>query len=174
MIRSLTLFAHLVGMLTLFAALALELVGLESLRRSSTRGDGSPWIRVFRALPRVYGIALGVILVTGIYLAARVGVHGFAFVRASFGAMVLIGIAGGPLIRSRMRAIAQDEDPHAFRLRASDALLRASIRTRIALGLAIVYLMIAKVGVTGSLVALSVALVAGVITTVVEPNPSGA
>jgi hypothetical protein len=72
----------------------------------------------------------------------RVGVCEFAWVRVSVGAMVLMAIGGGPLIRSRMRAIARDEDSDAFRRRASDSLLRASIRTRIALGLAIIYLMI--------------------------------
>jgi len=86
----------------------------------------------------------------------RVGVHEFAWVRVSFGAMLLMGIAGGPLIRSRVRAIARDEGPEALRRHASDPVLRASIRTRIALGLAIIYLMIAKVAVGGSLVAIGV------------------
>jgi hypothetical protein len=85
--------------------------------------------------------------------------------------MVLMAIGGGPLIRSRMRAIARDEDSDAFRRRASDSLLRASIRTRIALGLAIIYLMIAKVGLGGSLLAAGVMLLAGVITSVYNPRP---
>jgi hypothetical protein len=95
----------------------------------------------------------------------------FAWVRVSVGAMVLMAIGGGPLIRSRMRAIARDEDSDAFRRRASDSLLRASIRTRIALGLAIIYLMIAKVGLGGSLLAAGVMLLAGVITSVYNPRP---
>lgn len=168
MIRSLILFAHIIGMLTLFVGLGLEFVSLESLRRSSTRDES--WIRMFRALPRVYGIAFGLILLSGIYLAARVGVYEFAWVRVSFGAMVLMGIVGGPLIRSRVRAIARDEGSDALRRHASDPLLRASIRTRIALGLAIIYLMIAKVGVGGSLLATGAALLAGVIMSVYNPR----
>ena len=161
MIRSLTLFAHITGMLTLFAGLGLELVALASLGRAAGRDDATPWIRLLRALPRVYGIAFGVILLSGIYLAARVGVHGLAWVRLSFAAMVLMAIAGGLLTRSRMKAITRDESTEAFRRYASDPLLRASIRIRVALGLAIVYLMIAKAGASGSLLAIGVALLAG-------------
>lgn len=170
MIRFLLLFAHIVGMLTLFVGLGLELVSLESLRRSSTRGEASPWIRMYRALPRVYGIAFALILLSGIYLAARVGVHGFAWVRVSFGAMLLMGIVGGPVIRSRVRAIARDEASEALRRHASDPLLRASIRTRIALGLAIIYLMISKVGVADSLLVTAVAVLAGVMASAYDPG----
>ena len=161
MIRSVTLFAHLTGMLTLFAGLGLELVSLASLERVAGRDDAAPWIRVLRALPRVYGIAFGVILLSGMPLAARVGVFGLAWVRVSFGTMVLMAIAGGPLTRSRMRAIARDESSAAFRRHTADPLLRASIRIRVALGLAVVYMMIAKTGISGSLLAIGVALLVG-------------
>jgi hypothetical protein len=112
------------------------------------------------------------ILLSGIFLAVRVGVHAFAWVRISFGAMVLMSIIGGPLIRSRVRAIARDEGSEVLRQHAADPLLRISIRTRIALGLAIIFLMIAKVGVAGSLVAMCVALLAGLITSVYDARPA--
>ncbi len=162
MIRSLLLFAHIVGMVALFVGLGLELVSLEFLRRSGTRSEASPWIRIYRVLPRLYGIAFGLILLSGIFMAARLGVHQFAWVRVSFLAMLLMGIAGGPLIRSRVLAITRDETPEGVRRHASDRLLRASIDARIALGLAIIYLMISKVGVVDSLLATGLALLAGV------------
>jgi len=148
-------------MLTLFAGLGLELVALASLGRAAGRDDAAPWIRLLRALPRAYGIAFGVILLSGIYLAARVGVFELAWVRVSFGALVLMAIAGGLLTRSRMKAITRDESAEAFRRYASDPLLRASIRIRVALGLAVVYVMIAKTGASGSSLAIGVALLAG-------------
>jgi hypothetical protein len=159
MLRSLVLFAHIVGMLTLFVGLSFESLSLESLRRSSTRFEASPWVRMFGALPRVYGIAFGLILISGIYLAARADVYALAWVRISFGAMLLMGVVGGPLIRSRVRALQQASDEHR---NASDTILRASLRTRVALGLAIVYLMIGKPGIGNSLLVIGLALIFGV------------
>ena len=137
MIRSLLLFAHIAGMLTLFAGLALELV------------SSSLSTRVNKALPRVYGIALGLILLSGIVMAARVGVHQFAWVRLSFVTMLLIGILG------RFRS-------------------RASIHFRIALGLAVVYLMISKIALSGSLIVIATALLAAAMITLYNRQPSGA
>src|SRR5215475_6533611 len=104
-IRSVILFAHIVGMLVLFVGLALEWISLESLRKSSVLGTGSRWVSVLRALPRLVGTAVGLILVSGIYLAVRVGVLDMAWVRVSFVSMVLMGVLGGPVVRSRMRAL---------------------------------------------------------------------
>jgi len=164
MIRSLLLFAHLAGMLTLFAALGVELIALDLLRRSGARSEAVAPIRILGALPRAYGVAFGLILLSGIVLAARVGVYPFAWVRVSFGAMLLMAFAGGPMIRSRVRAIAHDEGAEALR-RHADPLLRASIRIRVALGLAVVYLMIAKGGIGLSLAVVGAALLAGSLST---------
>jgi len=117
LIRSLLLFAHLIGMLLLFIALALEGLSL-----------GSPWAKLRERLPRVYGIALGLTLLSGIILAARIGVHQFIWVRASLIGLVLIGITGAVTLRRI----------------SSHSLARASLYARVAAGLVIVYLMIAK------------------------------
>jgi len=171
LIRSLLLFTHIGAMATLFAVLGLELVSLESLRRIATRSDASPALRILRALPRAHMISLVLILLSGIVLAARVGVHGFPWVRVSFATLVLIGIAGGVLIRSRRRALVSGETVEAIRSHASDFLLRASVRTRISLGLAAMYLMIAKSNLLVSLVVLGTALVAGLVFSASRPAP---
>src|SRR5438445_7969818 len=105
MVRSVVLFAHIVGMLVLFGGLGLEWLSLETLRHSTTREQASPWVSVCSGLPRICGVAAGLTLISGIYLAASVGVFGLGWVRVSYGAMVLMGILGGPVVRSRMRAI---------------------------------------------------------------------
>jgi len=171
LIRSLLLFTHIGAMATLFAVLGLELVSLESLLRIGTRGEATLALRILRALPRVRLISIVLILLSGIALAARVGVHSFPWVRASFAALVLIGIAGGVLIRSRMRALVSGESVEAIRSHASDFVLRASVRTRIALSLAALYLMIAKSNLLVSLVALGTALVAGLFISSSRPTP---
>jgi len=172
MVRSVLLFVHIVGMLGLFVGLALEWLSLESLRRSTTLIQGSLWLSVLRALPRYMAMAVGLVVVSGIYLATRIGVFDFGWVRVSLGSMVFMGILGGPLVRSRMRAVlhAGDDDRHGMpstlRRHASHPLLRASLRTRVAVGLAIIYLMIRKPDVGESLLLIGAALVLGAVTSV--------
>jgi uncharacterized membrane protein len=167
MVRSVVLFAHIVGMLVLFVGLAMEWLSLDSLRKSTASLKGSPWVSVLQMLPRVMGTAVGLIVVSGIYLAARVGVLDAGWVRVSFSAMVLMGILGGPVIRSRMRAIQRvssdsgTETTATLRRYASDPLLRASLRTRAAVGLAILYLMIGKPDLGESVLLIVAALVLG-------------
>jgi hypothetical protein len=170
MVRSVALFAHIVGMLVLFVGLALEWLSLESLRRSTSLTAASPWVSVLRALPRYMAGAVGVIVVSGIYLAMRVGVFDLGWVRVSFGSMVFMGILGGPVVRSQMRALLHAGDDgggtSTVRRQASHPLLRASLRTRVAVGLAIVYLMIGKPDLGESLLLAGSALALGAVTSV--------
>jgi hypothetical protein len=86
--------------------------------------------------------------------------------------MVVMGILGGPVIRSQMRAVlrAGNDDgqgmPSSVRREASHPLLRASLRTRMAVGAAIVYLMVGKPDLGESLLLVAAALVAGAVTSV--------
>jgi uncharacterized membrane protein len=178
-VRSVVLFAHIVGMLVLFVGLALEWLSLEFLQRSTAPGQGSPWVSVLGALPRYMAMAVGLILVSGIYLAARVGVLDNGWVRVSFGAMFLMGIVGGPVIRSQMRAIRdagsgdRDGTPATLRRHASHPLVRASLRARTAVGLAIVYLMIGKPELGESLLVIGAALVVGALMSVPQQTRFG-
>ena len=152
-------------MLTLFAGLAVEWLCLASLRRVDGYREASSWIRVWASLPRIYGIGSALILLSGIYLAARVGVYDFAWVRVPFVALILMGILGGPVIRSRTRTIFKAASGDgagtttALQRSAADSLLRVSLRLRVGLGLAAVYVMIAKpdIGVSLLVVGLGVA-----------------
>jgi uncharacterized membrane protein len=172
MVRSMVLFVHILAMVLLFVGLALEWLSLESLRRSTTPIQESPWLAVLRTLPRYMAMAVGLIVVSGIYLATRVGVCDSGWVRVSLGSMVFMGILGGPVVRAQMRAIlhAGDGDDKgtlsAVRRQASHPLLRASLRTRVGVGLAIIYLMIGKPDLGESLFAIGLALVVGGVTSV--------
>src|SRR6188768_2205465 len=141
MIRSLVLFVHITGVLTMFAGLALEAFGVESTGK---------------ATPRIFGIAVPLTLLSGFYLGARFGVLGDAWMRASYGAIVVMA-AAGPLARR------------------SAGLRQISLRVRAAFGLAVVFLMIAKPDASVSLVVFGLAL--GVSTLVALPvglkQPSG-
>lgn len=104
-IRSVVLFIHVIGVLVLFIGIAFEWLSLESFRRSTTSEHASSWVRLHGVLPRVYGVAFAVLLVSGIYLARRLGGFEFAWVRLSLGLLVLMGILGGPAVRSQVRAM---------------------------------------------------------------------
>jgi len=56
------------------------------------------FIHVIGVLVLFIGIAFAVLLVSGIYLARRVGAFEFAWVRLSLGLIVLMGILGGPAV----------------------------------------------------------------------------
>jgi hypothetical protein len=165
MVRSLVLFVHSVGMLVLFGGMGVEWLILGALRRSTTQQQASLWLRVCAALPPVIGASVGLILVSGIYMTVRSELYQAGWVRVSFGAMVLMGILGGPLIRSRMNAIREaggdNETAATLNRNAWDPLVRASLFIRLAVGLALVYLMIAKPGFSESLVVAGAALALG-------------
>jgi hypothetical protein len=78
MIRSLVLFVHITGVLTIFAGLALEAFGVES----------------GKATPRIAGIAMGLTVLSGFFMGARFGVLGDDWLRASYAALVVMGAAG--------------------------------------------------------------------------------
>ena len=130
MIRSLVLFAHVVGVLALFVGLGLEWIGLDGIQRSTTRAEASPWLRLIAIVPRLFGTALAAIVVSGFYLGARVGVLGNDWMRASYGALLLM---------------------------AAHPILRLSLHVRVAFGLAILFLMIAKPATGESLLVLALA-----------------
>ena len=162
MIRSLVLFTHVVGVLALFVGLGLEWIGLGGIRRSTRRAEALPWLRLIAVVPRLFGMALAAIVVSGFYLGARVGVLGSDWMRASFGALLLMAIVSGPMSRLPMRALKRAADvpadgTEALREAAAHPILRLSLRLRIAFGLAIVFLMIAKPAAGESLVVLALA-----------------
>ena len=165
-IRSIVLFAHVVGVLVLFIGIALEWLSLESLRRSTTWEHASSWARLYSALPRVYGVAFAVLLLSGVYLARGVGFE-FPWVRLGLGLMVLMGILGGPAVRPRVRAIrnaagkSRETGFDALHSHASHPWLRASLIMRAVMGLAVVYLMIGKPQLSASLLVTAGAVAVG-------------
>jgi len=169
MIWSLVLFTHVVGVLALFVGLGLESIGLDGIRRSTTRAEALPWLRLIVIVPRLFGMALAAIVVSGFYLGARVGVLGNDWMRASYGALLLMAIVSGPVSRSPMRALKRvAEVPTdglvALQAAAANPILRLSLRIRVVFGLAIVFLMIAKPAASESSLVLALASMATIAT----------
>jgi uncharacterized membrane protein len=168
MIRSLMLFVHVVGVLAMFTGLGLEWLSLDAVRRSTLRAEAVRWVRVSAAVPRISAIALVVVVASGFYLGARVGVLGQGWMRASYAALLLMGMVAGPLTQPRIRALQRaTNDPTRtsatpLQAAASHSILRVSLRLRVVFGLAVVYLMIGKPDAGGSVLVLSLASIVAI------------
>src|SRR5712671_786337 len=103
MIRSLMLFAHIVGVLALFVGLGFEWISLDAVERSTTRAEALPWVRLGAVVPRMSGIASAVIVASGFYLGARFGVLGNEWMRVSYGALLLMAFSSGLVARTPMK-----------------------------------------------------------------------
>jgi hypothetical protein len=179
MIRSLTLFVHVVGVLALFVGLGLEWLALEAVRRSTSRAEAIRWVGMSTAAVRSTGIAFAVILASGLYLGGRAGVLGDPWLRASYSALLVMAVVAGPITRPRIKALqraalgATDGEGTAIRTAASHSILRISLRVRVAFALAVVYLMIGKPPAVDSLVVLSLAAIVAIVMAVSKrPAPS--
>jgi hypothetical protein len=93
-----------------------------------------------KATRRIFKLAAPWTLVSGVYMGARFGVLGDHWLRASYVAISVM-VAAGPLARR------------------SDALRQISLRVRVAFGLAVVFLMIAKPDAVVSSVVLGLTLI---------------
>jgi hypothetical protein len=179
MVRSLVLFAHVVGVLVLFTGLIFEWVGWNQVQRSTARGEALAFIRVNIALQRVYGIALLTILASGFYLGRRVGVLGNDWMLASYGGLVLIALSGAvarPRVR-RLREVLDDASDRAFstlRLSAHDTALRVSLHTRVALVLALVFLMIGKPELANAVGVIGLGLASALVTSLTKSRVASA
>jgi hypothetical protein len=171
MIRSLVLFAHVVGVIGLFVGLVLEWFALDAMRRAATREEGITWVRLIVAAQRVMSIAFGVILLSGLFLGRQVGVLGDGWMLVSYGAILLIALSGGLMARRVVRPLRLAiENPNdltfiAAQASASAWAARLALRSRVAVALAIVYLMIGRPDVAMSIVVMSIALLIAMLAT---------
>ena len=145
MIRSLVLFTHIVGMLLLSAAIALEWaqgVAAQSSpqRRSSPGGETALYARLYPAAGLI-------ILLTGGYLATAAGLWSFGWVRLSFAAVFALALIG------RIAGL-------------------ASLYVRTMLFLGVVYLMIAKPDLAAAMFIILVASSLGAALTLGLPRPA--
>jgi hypothetical protein len=163
---SIALFLHLVGVLALFAGIALEQTALRRLRTARSLAQVREWMTLLRGVRRIDGPAGLTILLSGGYLVGGgAGYH--AWVGAGIVGMVAMAVIGIAFARPRMLAIASampaTDGPvsSSLRTRLADPILRATAATRAALGLGIVFDMAVKPGAAGASIALLAALLLG-------------
>jgi hypothetical protein len=166
---SVLLFAHIASAFLLFAGLTLEGTLVGFLRRNPDLAPFRAWSRLFSLAPRLYGPSLGVILLSGGYLGAQMRAWDQGWIRVSFATLLVIGLIGAILTAPRARAIrkllagASDNTWHILQTRLQDPVLLASVRIRIALMFGVLLLMVTKIDLGPSLVAISCAAALGLI-----------
>ena len=163
---SLALFLHIVGALGVFTALGLEWTCLWHLRRATTAEQAQQWLGGFAFLGRVYPVSWTAIILPGIYM--TITVWGWvAWIGNALAAILLLPILGVALSGRQLAvigpAVAAERGllSPTLRQRLADPLLWASIQTRVAIALGIIFLMTVKPGLGGSLLTIGVAVVLG-------------
>src|SRR5262249_50675775 len=127
-LRSLALFAHILGMLALFVALAIEWTSLALLRKDDQARPSSFGLNLLRHSPGLTCVAIARILACGTEMAAKFGLIRTAWVGVSIAAMVLMGGLGGAALRPLIRSIGSFCDSaESCRREASKPFLHVSL-----------------------------------------------
>lgn len=165
---SVALFLHIVGALGLFVALGLEWASLLSLRRAANAEQARESLKLSTPLGRLYGFSWLAILIPGLYMAGTAW-RGVAWTIIALAAVVVLAVLGAVLTGRRMAPIGKSlasvsgSLPPTLRQQMDDPLLWASLRVRTAIALGIVFLMSIKPDLVGSLIAMTVAVVIGLV-----------
>jgi len=164
---ALILFTHIAAALFLFAGLALEAAAVSYLGKNPSRAQADSSLRLAAVAPRLYGPALGVILLSGGYLASQMNGFNQAWISVSLVTLFLIGIIGAAFTAPRYRALrktfeANTEAP-TVPTGARDRFLIATVRFRIALVFGVVLLMASKTNLRLSLITIACAAALGIL-----------
>jgi hypothetical protein len=166
---SVILFVHLLGAVALFIGYGIEWTASSLFRNASSAEQVRSWLRVFKVSPPLTGVGLGIVLLSGGYLASLSGAMKQGWIPATLIGIFFALLLGFGIILPRMKriraALPSGNDPLSAQLRShlSDPALLTAIRIRVLLVTGIVFLMAAKISFVPSLVALTIAVVLGAI-----------
>jgi len=169
-IFSIVVFLHLAGALALFIAYGIEWTASSLFRNANSGEQLRAWLRVFKVSPPLSGIGLGVVLLSGGYLASLTRAMKQGWIPATLLAIFLALAVGFAMILPRMKRIRAALPagptgnvplPESLRAQLSDPVLLTAIRVRFLIAIGIVYLMAAKMPFLPSLIALVIAIAIG-------------
>jgi len=160
-------FFHVVGVVGLFCALALEWASVRKLALAATLEEARAWHSLQAWLLPIGLSSTLVVLASGLYLASSSGGWAWTWLQVAIPAMVVVAGAGGALTPLRKRAqaaIAQGAGPlsDAARAQLADKWSRASLRFRAALLLGLVFEMTVRPDGAAAIVALGITALLGV------------
>ena len=143
------LFLHVTAIIGIFAALAIEWVTVQRLRRATSYEQARDWAQVFNLLPALGAPSAIIALVSGIYLATTLGVWRLGWVAVALPTLVAAALTGGLTAPSRKRVrVALGERvgglPREIEAQLRQAFWLRSLRVRTALLTGLVFEMTVK------------------------------
>ena len=143
------LFIHVTSIIGMFAALAIEWLTVQRLRRATSYEQARDWTQVFKLLPVLGAPSALTALASGIYLATTLGVWKFSWVDVAVPTLIAIAVAGGLTApsRNRVRDTLRERVgglPHEIAAQLRQALWLRSLRVRTALLTGLVFEMTVK------------------------------
>lgn len=166
----LVLFVHMLGVLGLFMALAVELASMVGARSARTIEAVRVWSSTSKPLEVIFPITSLVILGAG--LAMTIGVWGWgqAWIDLSLGLVVLLSVLGAVIssghakrIAARAAELGHGPIPADFRHELNHPVHWTSVFSMSIIALGIVFLMVLKPGWLISTIITAISLIVGVI-----------
>jgi hypothetical protein len=166
------LFLHILGVLGFFIALGVSYSAVLGVRRAQTIQSITLWISVTNGVRRILFPLSGLlILVAGIYMVQTEWSERAPWATVALIALFILAI-GTPVTQGRrLSALGKSATAHpesasvtdALWARAHDPVIWVSVNASAALAIGIVYLMTLKPDALGSVIALLIALVVGLV-----------
>lgn len=165
------LFIHILGAIAYFVIFGIVYASVLGIRQARTIAAVRLWAGATKAVERLNPISSLCILVAGIYMVVVAWGWQADWAFIALGVYVLLGIVSGSLQAPRILAVAQQVKdlppdaplPASAVVRAQEPVLWLATNGMVAVAIGIVFLMTVKPGVVGALVALLVALAAGLV-----------
>lgn len=165
---TLALFAHIVGVLTLFISMATQWIITLRVRRAGSIAQVREWCGLAKGIGRLAPVTGVLIVGAGIYMTAVAWNMLTSWVDVSIAAMVIMMIFGMGVVGRRLNAIRRaatetstDAIPMALQARINDPALWVSMQMAVTVALSIVFMMTTKPNLTISVVAVLVSLALG-------------
>ena len=162
---SLILFLHVVSAFGILVSFGLEWMNLDRLQRSCTPEEARASMKGFGVLLWTSGLSYLTALISGIYL-WQASWRGAAWNVIALIALVAIAMIGAALTGPRLMALGnlfsgeKVREP-VVRQVGTMQMLWVSLQVRVLMALGITFLMMVKPGVSGSLIALAIAILLG-------------
>jgi hypothetical protein len=163
---SIALFFHIAGALGVFAALALDWVGIANLRRAHTVEQVRDWAGVYGIIRVLGGASVAALLIFGLYMTAvswgPTGWVGIGLLSLLF--IAVFGAVSGIRLSRVLAAAGSGEGALEGDLRRAlgAPLFVASVRVRTAVALGVVFMMTVKPDAVGSVAIIVIALALGI------------
>ena len=162
------LFTHIVGILAMFIAIALEFTSIVGMRRAGTTEELRSWAYLGIVPERIFPFAGLLALAAGVYMALVAWGWQTAWINVSLVTFLLMFVVG-PLVNSRrLKALHQAarQSPSGAISRElarqiEDPVLFTCVFTLNTVSLGVLFLMTTKPGLVGSLIALLIAILFG-------------